>query len=395
MIEPSVGERTQVAILLIEPDEKTAGFMRQMLEQAGYRVLHAPSGKEGLIAAWRDQPDVIVLELDLPDLDGLEIVRKLRGDARTSRKLIISLTRRSGPEQTSEGTEAGLDFFIVKQTDAVDVLLRRLREQGEELQVDKGGTSAIRTGLTYVFAGVKGGVGASSLCLNLAHMMANQKPQRSIAVLDLVLPIGALARLTGAKDRANLLELTKLSAPELTPKYLRENLAKPKAWGFSLVPGVTSPQEARQLNEERLTPLLQTLRSTYHFLFIDIGDNLSRLAFLALRNATRVLLVLTPDEAGVAHTKAVKSFLVSEGIPENSISLLTNRPLVVEGLTIDDIEAELGQAPLAGIPNTRENLNLASSLNFPFQRRFPDELATLTMQEVVKTLLDELETEQA
>jgi CheY-like chemotaxis protein len=389
------GERTQVSILLIEPDENTAGFMRRTLERAGYQVLHAPTGKEGLIAAWRDQPDVIVLELDLPDLDGLEAVRRLRGDARTGRKLIISLTNRSGPEQTSEGLETGLDDYIVKQTDAVDVLLRRLREHGDELQMDEGGTSAIRTGVTYVFAGVKGGVGASSLCVNMAHMMAREKPQRSFAVLDLVLPIGALARITGAKDHANLVELTRLSTSELTPKYLRENLPKPKPWAFSVVPGVASPQQARQLNEERLTPLLQTLRSTYHFLFIDIGDNLSRLSFLAIRIATRVLLVLTPDEAGVAHTKAVKSFLISEGIPEKTIGLLTNRPLAVEGLTIDKIEAELGQAPLGGIPNTRENMNLASSLNFPLQRRFPDELTTLTLQEIVKTLLEELETEQA
>ncbi len=64
------------SILLIEPDRKTATFIHHMLSNAGYEVEIAPTGKEGLIIAWRDQPDIIVTELELPDIEGIELIQK-------------------------------------------------------------------------------------------------------------------------------------------------------------------------------------------------------------------------------------------------------------------------------------------------------------------------------
>ena len=100
-------------LLHIEPDAASAAFMRHMLARAGYKVEYAPNGKEGLIAAWRDQPDIIMLELDLPDLDGLEVVRRLRQDGRTRRKILVALTERSGAATTQAALEAGVDHYLV------------------------------------------------------------------------------------------------------------------------------------------------------------------------------------------------------------------------------------------------------------------------------------------
>lgn len=63
-------------ILVIEPDPGSAAYLDKLLKRAGYQVSLCSTGKDGLIKAWRDQPDIIVLELDLPDVDSLEIVRR-------------------------------------------------------------------------------------------------------------------------------------------------------------------------------------------------------------------------------------------------------------------------------------------------------------------------------
>jgi DNA-binding response OmpR family regulator len=58
------------SILLIEPDSSSAAYMQAALRRAGYDVTTASNGKEGLIVAWRDQPDMFLTELDLPDFPG-------------------------------------------------------------------------------------------------------------------------------------------------------------------------------------------------------------------------------------------------------------------------------------------------------------------------------------
>ncbi len=70
------------------------------LTQAGFEVQVVPTGKEGLIAAWSDPPDIIVTELDLPDIDYVELIQKFKKDQRTSRTTLIGFTHLSAPEAT-------------------------------------------------------------------------------------------------------------------------------------------------------------------------------------------------------------------------------------------------------------------------------------------------------
>jgi DNA-binding response OmpR family regulator len=88
-------------LLIIEPDQKTSVFMHHMLTRAGYDVQVAPSGKEGLIIAWRDLPDIIVTEMDLEDIASDELIRKLRHDQRTQRTITVGLTHLSDPQDGS------------------------------------------------------------------------------------------------------------------------------------------------------------------------------------------------------------------------------------------------------------------------------------------------------
>jgi DNA-binding response OmpR family regulator len=99
-------------ILVVDDDAKTVASIRLYLEHAGFHVIAAGDGRQALaLAAARPGPDLIVLDLMLPGLDGLEVCRRLR---ETSDVPIIMLTARSTEEDRLEGLDLGADDYVVK-----------------------------------------------------------------------------------------------------------------------------------------------------------------------------------------------------------------------------------------------------------------------------------------
>jgi len=376
----------QSKLLLIEPDQTSAAFMRHMLTRAGYSVGFAPGGKEGLIAAWRDQPDAIILELDLPDLDGLEVIRRLRADPRMQKTWILCLTQRSAPQSAQQAFALGIEEYIVKQTDAVDLVLRRLVELGQGRQPQGDGTSPLKPGRIIAFLGAKGGVGTSSLCVNFAHEIAGLETQRQAVVVDLVLPMGNLAAFTATDSPIDIVQLTSEPHGGLTPDSLRFDLPRPNGWQFQLVPGASDPARGAELVPDRLAPLIQMLRSTYSRVYIDVGRNLSSLAMLVLPQADVLVAVLTPASSVVAHTAATLAYLRNEGIPEERFYLLSNRPLGVEDLSSEEVAQALGRPPDGSVPHLTDNMYISNQQGLPLRARFGRSNTTRALQDTAADL---------
>jgi Flp pilus assembly CpaE family ATPase len=367
------------SILLIEPDRKTATFIHHMLSNAGYKVEIAPTGKEGLIIAWRDQPDIIVTELDLPDIEGIELIQKFRQDHRTKKTPLYGFTAQSNPEITVGSMDAGLDHLIVKQSDAVDELLRQLSSEEIIPQVSHTVSGPPQRGALTIFLGVKGGVGTSSICLNVAHQLSKLDPETSIAVCDLVLPIGSLATITGSQSEIDLNYLSSMSVNELNPDFLHQHLPTPHGWSFKIVQGPPDPFQAAELNSDRLASILQVLRNAYDHVILDIGRNLSALALVALTQADAVITVLIPEPECVANALAIHAFLEEAGIDDPDILLVTNRPLPSEGFSTETAAGALGKDVDVAVPNMGADLQLANSLHAPLYLRFPEERVTRSL----------------
>jgi MinD-like ATPase involved in chromosome partitioning or flagellar assembly len=374
-------------VLLIEPDKKTATFLTRAMGERGYEVTLAATGKDGLIAAWRDQPDVIVLELELPDVDGLEVVRRLRKESRTERKTIIAMTQRSKPEETLAGLDVGLDYYVVKQADAVEVLLR-LMARSALPEVVHHGEPERPLGTLIPFVSAKGGVGTTSVCLNVASHIARADAERSVVVVDLVLPIGNVAQITGVKTQTDIVTLTELEPMELSVELLRRELPLAPAWGFTVVPGCKDPAQAMRLQAQRLGPAIQTLRAAYDMVIIDIGRNISRLAMMVLSQASSVVVVMSPDPTSAANTRALLQYMQAEAIVGERIFVISNRALGVEDLTGPPLEAVLGRPVDRGIPNIGKNFNLANNLHAPLHMRFPDDAAVDALNDIGDGLIE-------
>jgi len=113
-------------ILIIEDEEDIRELIRYNLEKEDYLVTGASSGEDGLKAAFSDCPDLIILDLMLPGLDGLEVCRALKRDDETKSIAIIMLTAKSEESDIIVGLELGADDYVTKPF-SPKVLIARIR----------------------------------------------------------------------------------------------------------------------------------------------------------------------------------------------------------------------------------------------------------------------------
>jgi two-component system, OmpR family, KDP operon response regulator KdpE len=121
-------------ILLVEDEPQMRRFLRVSLEGSGYRYLEAPTGEEGLALAAEQRPDVILLDLGLPDMDGLEVVKRLR---EWSRIPVIVISARGQESDKVAALDAGGDDYLTKPFGTSELLARvrvALRHAGPEAE---------------------------------------------------------------------------------------------------------------------------------------------------------------------------------------------------------------------------------------------------------------------
>jgi two-component system KDP operon response regulator KdpE len=110
-----------VRILVVDDEPNILGAMEPLLRSHGYEVSTAMSGRAGIAAAAREQPDVIVLDLGLPDMDGVEVCRTVRDDGGPP---IIVLSARGGEADKVQALDAGADDYVTKPFGAEELLAR-------------------------------------------------------------------------------------------------------------------------------------------------------------------------------------------------------------------------------------------------------------------------------
>lgn len=101
-------------VLVAEDNEDNREILSSLLRRNGYRVLEAANGYEVIEMAARDRPDLILMDLMLPLLDGWEATRRIKAQADTASTPIIAVSALSQPEDAQTARDAGCDAFITK-----------------------------------------------------------------------------------------------------------------------------------------------------------------------------------------------------------------------------------------------------------------------------------------
>jgi DNA-binding response OmpR family regulator len=131
---------TPKKILIVEDEPDIAQLVKMYLEKEGYHTVSAKTGTEGLKSLSSDRPDMMILDLMLPEMDGLELCKKIRSKPETALLPIIMLTAKSEESDTIVGLELGADDYVAKPFSPksliarVKALFRRLDRQSDETQ---------------------------------------------------------------------------------------------------------------------------------------------------------------------------------------------------------------------------------------------------------------------
>ena len=112
-------------VLIVEDDEDMVRLATHWLERADYEVALAADGQQALKALAADPlPDVVLLDVMLPKMDGFEVLRRIRADARTKRLPVIMVTSFTRDKDAARGRELGANDYIVKPLMEIDFLKR-------------------------------------------------------------------------------------------------------------------------------------------------------------------------------------------------------------------------------------------------------------------------------
>lgn len=104
----------KIKVLLIEDEKEVAELYRLKLSLDGYNVLIATSGQEGLDKAFRENPELIFLDIKMPEIDGFEVLRKLRVSPKTKETPVVILSNFDEQDLIEKGLSLGANEYLIK-----------------------------------------------------------------------------------------------------------------------------------------------------------------------------------------------------------------------------------------------------------------------------------------
>lgn len=385
-------------ILIVDDNPSSRAFLANHFKRKQFAVSEAPTGKEGLIVAWRDKPDLILFDPTLHDITDQEFIYKLRNDPRTGKTPLIALSTDPAPARREACLSTGVNEYLVKSAAALpaleEILTRifsaerpaNIPDKVDENKIEENKVEG-KNGLLVVFLSAKGGTGTSSLCANLAMNIQQGQPEARVVVADLVLPIGSIGQIVGEAGKINLVTVSDLPAGQTNVNYFYKNLPKPEIWQFQVLAGSPDPQQANSIRGERIGQIVDTLCSGYDFVVLDIGRALSRISLPLIQKADLILLVVSTDQSTVQLTKTVWDYLRTQGIDSRKICAVLNRAVGLEGVTKTQAEEIIGLPIKTTMPYMGSNFALANNLNQPITLKYPSDTASIILKETAADMV--------
>jgi DNA-binding response OmpR family regulator len=134
------GRPSPLRVLVVEDESESLQLMGALLSLWGYEPKLCPDGPSGLAAAREERPDVVLLDIALPGMDGFEVARRLRAAAKGDSFLIVALTAYRSESHRKLAFECGFDQYLMKPVDLTS--LRAVLERASPRSAEESGTSA-------------------------------------------------------------------------------------------------------------------------------------------------------------------------------------------------------------------------------------------------------------
>jgi len=308
-------------ILIVDDDVDSLKLMGLMLQRNGYEVIAASAGQQGLTRALGDSPDLIILDVMMPDMNGYEVCRRLRANPQTSHIPIIMFTAKTMIDDKVAGFEAGADDYLTKPTHPTELTSRVqaiLKRNGKHEAPVENGSNGLNIGVV----GVKGGVGTTTVAMNLAAAWMQQGG--SPIITDLRPGAGHLGLYLGLRSAGGLEAVLSHQPGTINASLVDHNLTVHKS-GLRALLATADPNDGlAHYDINAATTLARVLRELGNPAVFDLGAGLTPQINHLHREMDRIILLVEPNMIMLPYARALlKEFEGTD--PQRVIVVVVNR----------------------------------------------------------------------
>ena len=371
-------------ILIIDDDVDTLRLVGLMLQRQGYQIIAATNGEQGLEKAFEERPDVILLDIMMPDMDGYEVTRRLRKNPVSQTTPILLFTAKTQLDDKVAGFEAGADDYLTKPTHPAELqahiralLARTHPKKPEEMD------TALREqhGRVIGVLSARGGLGVSTLSCNLAGAFYT-RTHGDVILAELTPGQGTLGMDLGTASMGGLNELLCGKPVEVTREKV-DSLLIAHGSGLRLLLASENPRDVHLINQVDTYPaIVRALASLARFVVLDLGAGLPPFVEKILPLCTDRIIVVEGTPNSIAQSKLLIEEVVELNIDPTAITVVLNNRIRTEAqMPWMEVQQALGHSVAGTLTPAPEMLMAAMRLHTPAILSQP---TNLTSQQILK-----------
>lgn len=354
-------------VLLIDDEPFYNKLLSRPMRDAGHEFLYSRNGKDGLAKVSAEVPDVIIVDLLLPDIQGFDILTRLRRDSEFNHIPVIVITAKKELGDKLKAFELGADDYLVKpfQPEELVARMRILARRGRAMQIVSQMEKSDESLTTIVAVhSLRGGVGTTSVATNLA-LAFNQLWSKPTLIIDAVLSAGQVAMMLNSKPRFSWEDFAEVETENIDDDLIRDIASKHPS-GLSFIAAPQNPIALDTFGDEFWRLVMDKLTKQYEFIVIDTAHDFADITIQMLNSASTLILMLAPEMSSLRASMSALDIYDKLGFPSENVKLLLNSNSSIAGIRQSQIEKVLERPIDYVIPYEPEEVIRAVNFGEPF-----------------------------